>query len=277
MNRLIRKAARTPDAKKFSPIYDEDKKLIPFNIWLETNKDIIKFRVRNFITFYYINKKTFTKLDYLNNAIKGKNKKRFYERIVNIAINDPRLLDRKLSAKCINLPKEYMKNDTVNKSNLMSFLKNIMLNLYTEEDLDKDPQWVELDKEFRDNRNDDDLTHLKDPEFANTLKVRMLEDLESKLKNKDILEKAKQNSMSVDQLIQLIKDEIINRKPHYQCVFYETFKFAQASFTNNRFMKMFKQLLDESINNDFIEHVKQIVDKYTPVKTASRLKRLNMI
>ena len=118
MKRLI--AARTPDAQFFTNKYDDNKKLRPFDEWLQENKDTIKFRMKNFLFYYYINNKNFIKFDYLNVAIKGKAKQRFFQKMVNyIFDNDQRLLDKSKSVKSINLPKEYMNDPAVDKSNLV--------------------------------------------------------------------------------------------------------------------------------------------------------------
>lgn len=263
MTRLIKKAARTTDARFFTPVFDDNKKLIPFQDWLNANKDTIAYRLKNFILFYYVNKKRFVALDYLNNVVKGKNKKRFYEKIVTLVLNDPRLFDRKLSAKCINLPKEYMKNDKIDKSMLKPFLKDIMLSFYDVDYIDKEEQWATLDQEFRAGRDDDDLTRIKSPEVSTALKERMLTDLETRLSNTNFLNKLKQqNVTSIEQITNIAIDEILNREPRFNGLFYGQFKFSLPSFSNTRFMKLFTELLNESAKTDkFISKATQVLER----------------
>ena len=278
MNRLIKKAARTPDARFFTPVHDEDKHLINFKKWLDDNKDTIKFRMTNFIRYYYLNKKNFIKFDYLNVAIKGKAKKRFYEKMVDAIINDPRFMNRQASIKCINLPKEYMQNPAVEKSFLMPLLREWLIELYTIDHIDQEPLWLELDKSIREEKNDDDLTHLKDSSFANEVKQRMFEDVTNRLKDNSFLVDLRLNGNVTNQLvIDKIIDTIMKRPINFTAIYYRQFKFNQASFRNQRFIKLFTNMLKEVINEKFTDKINDIVKsineepKFIPPKEAQQI------
>lgn len=282
MTRLIRKAARTPDAKLYTPVTDEEKRKIPFSDWLLLNKDTIIYRLDRFMRKTYLNDKQFIALDYLNDAVKSKNRKRWYiSKVVPKVLVDPRLLYRRYvnpkssrktnSQYALNIPGEYMQDTNLDMNALTRFLKDLLIGLYNS--LIESEEWKTLDEKIKANKDDDDLTHLKSPEFRTSVKARIEEDILYKLadkSNKQLFE-----NMTAQQIQDKIIEQIMSRTPHMQNIYYrvDAGPIAMTSWRNKRycdeFVKCIKEVLNES--NTIRAHIDRVMQLERVV--TSRLRR----
>lgn len=288
MTRLYRKAARTPDARKYTKTVDNDRNPIPFKKWLELNRDTIKDRTKTFMLKTYIINSQFIKLGYENIVIRGKKKKEFYEKyMIPVVLQDSRLLLRRAlsntekgSPHALNLPKDYTQDPNFDKAYLMSFLETILKELYN--DLANSEQWKAIDDSFKLQKDSSNFAHIKDdPAYLEKLKQQIEKDILTKLNNNAFKKRLNKDIKTVKQLLDVAVTEILAREPRIQSLKYNTgtdLQISHMAWRDERYMKEFKKAMNDvlatssTIKEKAIMTLNELSKANTTANFKSRLK-----